>query len=232
VCFTDAAQALTLEDARRTVEALARLHTALWNSARFATDLAWLAHRTPRRMRLERCISALGIAAAVRRFPDLMPSAVREAAPAIVRARDRLEATWSAPPRTLIHGDAHAGNLYFEGPAVGFLDWQVVQAGQGLRDVTYFLATSLPTALRRAHQKELLEFYRTTLAASGVTPPTAEATWAQYRVHSLYAWIATAVTAAAATLQAAAIARAGLARTSVALLDLDALAGDVLPSGR
>src|SRR5262249_12885731 len=122
--------------------------------------------------------------------------------------------------------------LWFDGEIVGLLDWQVAQAGQGMRDVTYFLTTSLPTALRRAHERELLRAYADALAAAGVTAPDPDVTWAQYRAHSLYAWIATAVTVAAATLQAAPIARAGLTRTSAALLDLDALAADVLPSGR
>ena len=60
-----------------------------------------------------------------------------------------LEALWARPPLTLIHGDAHAGNLFFDGPEVGFLDWQVVQRGQGMRDVSYFLGNSLSVQTRR-----------------------------------------------------------------------------------
>src|SRR5262245_18001717 len=185
--FTDVAGALTVDDARRVVATLARLHAAFWQSPRLATDLAWLgpARRDRARYRLERLLSALALPAAVRRHPDLVPAAVRAAVPRIVAARDRLEARWAEPPVTVIHGDAHAGNLFFLGEEVGLLDWQVVQAGQGMRDVSYFLVTSLPTALRRAHERTLIETYLTALRTHGATPPEPEVAWAQYRLHAV-----------------------------------------------
>jgi Ser/Thr protein kinase RdoA (MazF antagonist) len=35
---------------------------------------------------------------------------------------EAIEAAWDAGPRTLIHGDAHIGNLFLDGERVGFLD--------------------------------------------------------------------------------------------------------------
>lgn len=229
--FATVASRLDLDQARHVMQALARLHAAFWDSPRLRGELAWLRSRLQNpNYRLERFVSATAVAPGLRKFPDVVPEALRAAAPGIAAARDRLEDAWARGPQTLLHGDAHVGNLYFLPDAVGFLDWQVVQRGQGMRDMSYFLINSVPTAVRRAHQRELIEEYLATLAAHGAEAPGAEAAWEQYRLHAFYAWIGAAVTAAAATLQAEPIARAGLARSCTALIDLDALAAlDRLP---
>jgi len=152
-----------------------------------------------------------------------VPAELRAAAARVAAARDRLEDAWARGPQTLLHGDAHIGNLYFLPDAVGFLDWQVVQRGQGMRDVSYFLINSVPTALRREEQRNLIGLYLATLAEHGVAAPAFDLAWEQYRLHAFYTWIGAAVTAAATTLQAASIARAGLARSCTALIDLDSL---------
>lgn len=223
--FTDASQALGVDDARLVMVRLARLHAAFWESARFASDLAWLRSRERNdRYPVERFLCALAVPAGVAKLADLVPAEVHAAVPRIIAARDALEDAWARGPRTLIHGDAHAGNLYFLPNAVGLLDWQLAQRGQGMRDVAYFLANSLPIAVRREHERALIALYLQALADHGVTPPAFAVAWEQYRLHAIYAWIAAAVTAAAATLQEAPIVRAAIERTSAALLDLNSLA--------
>lgn len=228
--FTDASRPVTAERARAVIGTLALLHAAFWNSPRLREDLSWL--RRPDHnpnLPVERLICAAGVRRALPKFTDLVPPAVARAAPRIVAARDWMEAMWGAGDRTLIHGDSHIGNLFFRGDRVGFLDWQVVQCGQGMRDVTYFLINSVPTAVRRAHERDLIAHYLATLSDQGVNAPAPGAAWAQYRLHAFYPWIAAAVTAAAASLQHTAIVRASLARASTALVDLEAL--DLLPAG-
>ena len=223
--FLDVTCNLTLDEARTVVRALGRLHAEFWNSPRFDADLAWL--RAPDRNPLaaiERGLCALALRPALSRAGDLIPPALRAAAARIVAARPQLERAWARGPRTLLHGDAHVGNMYWLSDTVGLLDWQVVQCGQGMRDVTYFLATSVPTDARRAHERELIGDYLATLGEYGVRAPDADDAWTQYRLHALYAWIATVVTTAATTLQTEPIARAGLARTSIAVMDLDSVA--------
>ncbi|MBI1818397.1 MAG: phosphotransferase [Deltaproteobacteria bacterium] len=224
VRFTTVAQALTLDDARVVMQALARLHAHLWDSPRFNGDLAWLKSRDHNpNERVERCLCALAMRPGIRRFPDLVPRELQAATGRIAAARARLENAWAHGPLTVIHGDAHVGNLYFSSGTAGFLDWQVVQRGQGMRDVAYFVINSVPTELRRAHQRDLIALYLSTLAEHGVSGPDPETAWQQYRLHALYTWIATVVTAAAATLQVEPIVRAGLARSSHAVMDLDSL---------
>jgi aminoglycoside phosphotransferase (APT) family kinase protein len=228
--FTDISRPVTAERARGVMSAFARLHATFWDSPRLHADLAWLRRSGDNpNLPVERLICAAGVARAVTSCADLIPPAVRQAASRIVAARNQLEAAWAQGSRTLIHGDSHVGNLYFTDGRVGFLDWQVTQCGQGMRDVAYFLINSLPTALRRSHERALITHYLDTLSAQGVRAPGADEAWAQYRLHAFYTWIAAAVAAAAATLQQTAVARAGLARAGIALMDVEAL--DVLPGG-
>jgi aminoglycoside phosphotransferase (APT) family kinase protein len=140
-----------------------------------------------------------------------------------VAARDRLDAYWSTQPLTLIHGDSHIGNLYFIGERVGFFDWQVVQRGPGLRDLSYFLITSLPVEIRREHERAILGEYLAALRDAGGPAPASDRAWEQHRLHAFHAFVAAAVTAAARELQPDPVARAGLARACAALTDLESL---------
>ena len=99
----------------------------------------------------------------------------------------------------------------------------MVQRGQGLRDVTYFLTNSLSVETRRARGEELIRVYLAALAAAGAPPVPFSLAWEQHRLHALYTWISAIVTAAAATLQRESIVRAGLERSSAAVMDLDSL---------
>ncbi len=81
-------------------------------------------------------------------------------------------AAGEAPPtkaRSLCHGDFHRNNslLQPDGRFVVF-DWQMIEAGNPLRDVAYWLLTSLTVEQRRAQQQGLLALYHRTLIAEGV----------------------------------------------------------------
>ena len=54
------------------------------------------------------------------------------------------------PPHTVMHGDAHPGNMYFHGGKAGLLDWQAVRRGHPSRELAYTLITSLTPEDRRA----------------------------------------------------------------------------------
>lgn len=219
----DLTYAFTADRAQQVMETLGRLHAAFWESPRFACDLAWLESPAAGSLyRRGRFVSSYAIRRVLGHHAGLVPPALHPVARRVAAERDRLEAAWAKGPNTLLHGDAHAGNMYLLPDAVGLLDWQCARRGHGMRDVAYFLATSLPTALRRARQEELIGQYLHTLSGAGVTAPTFSEAWAAYRLHVIYAWIAALVTVAAGGLQSSAIARAGLERTSTALLDLDA----------
>ena len=223
-CFADITTPCDVVRARAVMQGLAKLHAAHWESPRLHGDLGWLrGSRQDSVFRIGRFLSDVSLRPAFERFGELVPSELREAAGFVSEQRLALEGFWARPPVTLIHGDAHAGNLFFDGPEVGFLDWQVVQRGQGMRDVSYFLGNSLSVETRREHGEALIRLYLAALAEAGVPPVPFSVAWEQYRLHALYGWISAVVTAAAATLQRESIVRAGLERSSAAVMDLDSL---------
>jgi Ser/Thr protein kinase RdoA (MazF antagonist) len=213
---------------RRVMGETAKLHAAFWESPRFAEDLAWIPCRENRRRRdvgLERFLTRQMLALALRRFGRELPPDCARAAHLCMERRDEVDHLWARGPRTLVHGDCHIGNLFFEGDRVGFLDWQVVGRAPGMRDVTYFLCLSCPSELRAAHERELIELYLESLAGQGVSAPSFEVAWEQHRHFALYAWLAAAFTAAAGDgLQAREIALAGLRRATQALVELETVA--------
>ncbi|MBW2273056.1 MAG: phosphotransferase [Deltaproteobacteria bacterium] len=221
--FTTIDDPLSLDEVRAVVRNLARFHAAFWESPRFAGDLAWVKSRRNNPHRgVERMISARANDPAIARHRDLLPEVVCKNAHRISEQRELLEDYWSEGPLTLIHGDSHVGNMYFDGEEAGLLDWQMPQRSQGIRDVGYFLVNSLDTELRRAHQDELIELYLSVLERSGVPRShlDRQEMWRRYRGHALYVWIASSVTAATPGLQPEAVARRAMQRTGDALEDL------------
>jgi hypothetical protein len=54
---------------------------------------------------------------------------------------------------------------------VAAVDWQTATTGPPVRDLAYFLATSLTVDVRRTHERELVEVYVEALNARGVDYP-------------------------------------------------------------
>ena len=234
--LTDRAGFRTLVDgcsdaeALRVVESLAALHARYHESPRFDADLAWVKRfETNRDAALLDLVRRLSIPVALRRYGHRIPDEIRAAVPQILDAYPGLEPRWAEGPRTLIHGDAHLGNLYFRDGRPGFFDWQVTQLGQGMRDVTYFLIHSLGVEQRRENEQRLVRAYLAALADGGVRLDF-DTAWKQYRLQSVYAWIASVVTAPS-RFQPEEIVAAGLTRSCRALLDLDA-PGAIAEAGR
>jgi aminoglycoside phosphotransferase (APT) family kinase protein len=102
-------------------------------------------------------------------------------------ALERLWAADDAAPQTLVHGDPHPGNMYFETDgAPGLLDWQCAMRGSWAHDVTYSIMCSLDVDDRRANESALLAHYLDCLAGAGVEPPTSQRAWLEYRRHVLH----------------------------------------------
>jgi Phosphotransferase enzyme family len=138
----------------------------------------------------------------------------------IARSGD-VVALFDSGERTLIHGDDHSGNLFVDAGRTGFFDWAVASRAPGVRDVAYFMCNSLPIEVRREHEQALLARYLEVLAAQGWTldEQTAQE---QYRIFSIYSWIAAVSTAAMGTQwQPVEVTRPALLSTTAAIEDLD-----------
>jgi hypothetical protein len=202
------------------VDELAVLHAAYRGN-----ELSWLA--PPDGMRRNPTDSEMAarrthfIQMGLDQFGDELGPAFRALAELYIARSGDVVALFDAGERTLIHGDDHSGNLFVDGSRTGFFDWAVASRAPGVRDVAYFLCNSMPIEVRREQEGPLLDRYLAALAANGWTLDRSVA-HEQYRVFSIYAWIAAVSTAAMGTQwQPVEVTRPALLSTTAAIEDLD-----------
>ena len=106
-------------------------------------------------------------------------------------------ALWREGAGTLVHGDAHLGNLFVDtadGDRTGFLDWAVVCRAPAIRDVAYVMCNSVPVDVRERIERELVDRYCAHLAGEGVALDPNDV-WDQYRIFAMYSWLSATTTA-------------------------------------
>jgi hypothetical protein len=210
--FPDTLHPLTPDQAGQVVELLARLHARFWERAPRWTytpsgDSTTLIVGPMAKLSARRLAARTDIPVGNGRY--LLDNNL-----AATRLVDR-------PPHTVMHGDAHPGNVYFRRGRAGLLDWQAVRRGHPGRELAYTLITSMTTTDRLDHQRDLLDVYRDALAAGGGPALNRDDLWDRYRLGAQYPFIATLIVAGAGGMQAENIAIEGLRRSAAALEDLD-----------
>lgn len=189
--FCSALDPFTADDALASLTQLARLHARAdllddWIAPR-AAQLARMTYVTPEVLQdLLDGPRGEGIAPAVRNA-DRLVSAMRALA-----ERD------AARPQFLLHGDAHAGNLYRtgegQGSEIGLIDWQLLQRGGWALDLAYHVNAVLPVEVAEAEERRLLGEYIALMRGHGCVMPDPEEAWAHYReavVYGYYLWAIT-----------------------------------------
>jgi hypothetical protein len=89
----------------------------------------------------------------------------------------------------LVHGDAHAGNIFECNGAPALVDWQLLQRSCWALDVSYHIGTTLTVEDRAKSEQHLLRHYLQRLRAHGVEePPGWQDAWLAYRTHMLYGY--------------------------------------------
>lgn len=98
----------------------------------------------------------------------------------------------AAQPRTILHGDYRADNLFFrddgDADAIAVCDWQIAAQGGGAFDVAYLLTGSLDVDLRRAHEDDLLRGYHAELTRRGGVDYPFGDFLQDYRTCAMLAW--------------------------------------------
>lgn len=188
--FNNASTRYSLPYVRQVLAAFARLHATYWASSRFDSDLDWV--QPP----LQHEIAMQLIAQALELHGATMPGVFRDMGELYLSEADAIHRLWQRGATTLIHGDVHDGNLFFDGNEPGFLDWALVARGPAMRDIGYFLAGTLSPQDQRASGREMLTYYREQLLALGIAAPAAQELWQQYQWHAAYVWVGAAVTLA------------------------------------
>jgi hypothetical protein len=206
------------DHARGLMDSLAALHAHFWQSPILAAH-AWI--EPPMRAG----IGPLLVGSALEQFADERPPAFRELGELYIERVEALSDLLDEGPQTLLHGDSHLGNLFLDGDRVGLLDWACTARAPGLRDVSYFLCSSIPTELRRSEERSLLARYIEGLAKGGVTDaPTLEQAFEVYRLQAVCSWIAATATAAVGSrMQSIEVGQRSMQRATDAILDLETL---------
>ncbi|WP_197518434.1 phosphotransferase [Mycobacterium sp. E3198] len=220
--FPDTLHPISTDQASLIVELLADLHAAFWD--RLPRDgrgpLGWL--YTPSGDVTSLLTGSL-MHASMKRLAGRSPFPV-DSGRFIADNYRAVAALIDTPPHTVMHGDAHPGNMYFYGGKAGLLDWQAVRRGHPSRELAYTLITSLTPEDRRATQRDLLDDYRRALAAAGGPELDRDDLWLRYRQSALYGYVAPLITAGMGGMQVEGIAMEGLRRGVVALDDLETVA--------
>ena len=169
--------------AHTAVRTVARMHARYWNNVDDAV-LAGVPDYSRKYLRLTQLGYALNLPPALNRFGGLFNPAMRRLAETYsARLADHL-AHISAGPRTFTHGDFRLDNLFFGEPGpdnVVSIDWQNCGIHSGLRDITYFLSTSLTTENRRAIERDVVREYYDALVGTGVNGYSFDDCWRDYR---------------------------------------------------
>ncbi|BBZ11192.1 ecdysteroid 22-kinase family protein [Mycobacterium branderi] len=213
--FPDTLHPLDTSQASLVVELLARLHATFWERLpgwvySASGDHTSLLTGSLLKVSARRLAERTSIPVQAGRFID---DNYRAAAQLI-----------DTPPHTVMHGDAHPGNVYFRDGAAGLLDWQALRRGHPSRELSYTLITGMTTADRQASEHDLLDEYRRALAAAGGPQLDRDELWDRYRMAALYAYVASLITAGMGGMQAERIALEGVRRAVAALEDLNTVA--------
>ena len=186
--FTNAATRYSIEYLRDMLAEFAKLHAAYWETPRFASDLDWV---TPP-ARHDIAVDLVG--QALDQHADAMPPVFREMGELFLQHTDGFYRLWAEGAHTVVHGDAHDANLFYD-DRPGFLDWAIVSKAPAMRDVGYFLAGTLTDA-HRPQARALVGEYRDHLQALGVSAPSVDELWQQCQWHAAYVWVGATVTLA------------------------------------
>ncbi|WP_420452872.1 phosphotransferase [Ilumatobacter sp.] len=223
-----------LADAEAAVTTLARLHAPFWDRVD-GDDFEFIPYETPSvHGDALRDGAAAGWDPMVETFGAAVPEHMRAVRERFLAAIPAMQEWLVTAPSTVVHGDFRMDNLFFgdesgQEPMV-VIDWQGCLRSKGVRDIAYFLTQSVPTDLRREHERDLVERWRSALEDGGVEGHPAERAWEDYRRAVLCMWIPVVVIAGTLDSdndRARAWMTAMIRRCAAAIEDLGSL--DLLP---
>lgn len=172
----DQVAGLTIDQAKSVLDQAANLHARWWQDPELA-ERSWLP-RTNGEHRVHNLttLCQTGLPLLLEMLGDELDADDLRICDAHTQRLPTMLETIAEQPSTLVHSDLRADNLLFS-PVDGhvtFVDWQGVGIGPPAFDVAYFFAQSLSVEDRRAHEDDLLDYYRTSLGERGIVLTNAE----------------------------------------------------------
>lgn len=190
--FCSALAPFTLAQCYAVLDQLAALHAAGWHGKMLQEKAA-----------VPRFLDQIGARPIMptQMLQKLLDDPRGDTLPSTIKRADRLEQAIGAltkfaqnTPNSLVHGDAHAGNVYVSADGVGLVDWQILQRGLWAQDVAYHIASSTIPEFRRTYERELVDYYRDALARQGGPSLAANEAWESYRIAMLYGYFLWSIT--------------------------------------
>lgn len=185
--FSNGEWGVTADAAAGAVEDLARFHGRFADPAARDEVAPWLATPPERRSEATSMLMRMVLDA----HADEVSTAYAAVGERYVEHHEQLDDLWNAGPETYVHGDPHIGNVFLDGPRVGFLDWGLSRVSTPLRDVSYFLVMTVDPDERRRAERDLWRIYLDALRAAGGADIGFEEAWSTYRVQTSYTVVAT-----------------------------------------
>jgi hypothetical protein len=217
--FCSALEAFTVDEAASSLAEIAKLHAG----SQFLKQADWIRPRAAELARMPHMTAEIlqGLLDGPR--GDNLSPAVRNGERLIAGMRALADKD-AGRPQFLVHGDAHAGNIFRTAKGSGLIDWQVLQRANWSIDVAYHLCAVLPVELAEKEERNLLNHYLDLARGHGLSVPDAEEAWRQYResvMYGYYMWGITRRVAPDITVQFTdRLGRAVMRHESHALLDV------------
>jgi aminoglycoside/choline kinase family phosphotransferase len=178
---------VALPDAERLIDALARMHARFW-ARPLPTGSRWAVSLTdPTFAGMLTQLLGSGVAALRELYHDRVDRGMMAALQASAPSWTEVLARCDEGPRTLVHNDCRADNIFFSGdddPV--FIDWQIPAHTRGTQDVAYLLSGSLQPELLSKNWEALVSRYHERLGEHGVTDYSWEQCLTHYRQSLLY----------------------------------------------
>lgn len=187
--FCSALDIFSADDAAESLDQLARLHAG----GALLDRLPWVTHQTS-------YFAAVGLLdqATLQELLEGprgvgLPASVLSAA-SVIGGLKALAADDLTRSQTLVHGDAHAGNIFRTATGVGLIDWQLLQRGNWALDVAYHIAAVLPVEVAEQEEQRLLAHYLDCARRHGCATPGIEEALTAYRASLAWGYYLWAIT--------------------------------------
>jgi Ser/Thr protein kinase RdoA (MazF antagonist) len=172
----------TVAEVEAVLDEAAKLHGPRWQDPALA-KLPWLSANAAARRPGPEIFTAM-FAGFRERYADRIEDEVLAVGEKFFPSISLHHESLAAPPQTVTHGDFRPDNILFGGQGgrvpVTVVDWQTVDVGAPLCDVSYFVGGALATEDRRTHERPLLERYHEELCRQGVAGYSFTDCWQDY----------------------------------------------------
>lgn len=186
--IVDQVKGMTIEDARRAVDALAAMHAKWWGKAdALAENGTTISLGDPIYPAVVPMVFAEGWEKCTKEVR--MPDSILKVGPRFGGAVAGLLASLAQGPNTLAHGDFRADNLLFDDQnQLVVLDFQLIGTGIGAYDLAYFITQSISADDASKYERELFDRWIDGLLTRGASRELVDrkALWENYRSAALF----------------------------------------------